>query len=96
MRSRYCAYVRKDPAYLARTSHPVLRSKLRIRDLQASFALAWCGLEIVACSGGGPDDREGTVHFRARYRAGGSEQVHDERSRFVRIGNEWLYRDGRA
>jgi len=96
MRSRYCAFVRRDAAYLARTSHPILRSKLNARELQASFALKWSGLEIVAVSGGGADDNEGKVHFKARFLADGREQIHDEHSRFVRIAGEWLYRDGKA
>lgn len=96
MRSRYCAFVRRDAAYLARTSHPMLRAKLNARDLQASFALPWSGLEIVATTGGGPDDQEGTVHFRARFRTPRGEQVHEERSRFIRLGGEWVYRDGKG
>jgi SEC-C motif-containing protein len=96
MRSRYCAFVRRDAGHLARTSHPLLRSKLSARDLHSSFALEWCGLEIVATTGGGEADQEGMVEFRARFRSGGKEQVHAERSRFVRIAGEWLYRDGKG
>lgn len=89
MRSRYCAFVRRDLAYLLRTSHPRLRAKLRMDDLQRTAALGWSGLTVVATSGGGTDDREGMVHFRAAY-AGG---VHEERSRFIRGPEGWLYRD---
>lgn len=89
MRSRYAAFVRRDLAYLLRTSHPRLRAKLRMDDLQRTAGLGWCGLTIVATSGGGDADREGMVHFRASY-AGG---VHEERSRFIRGPEGWLYRD---
>lgn len=95
MRSRYAAFVKRDAAYLMRTSHPLQRGRCDPRSLRASFALGWCGLEIVASAGGGAGDREGMVHFRASFRAAdGSVQVHDERSRFSRAGGAWVYRDG--
>lgn len=96
MRSRYSAFLRKDVPYLIRTSHPLLRAKVDVRLLRQSLALDWCGLEVVAVSGGGPDDQAGEVHFRARFRHAGQEQVHEERSRFVRIDGEWVYRDDRG
>jgi SEC-C motif-containing protein len=97
MRSRYAAFVRRDAAYLIRTAHPVERARLDARSFRASFALAWEGLEIVACERGWPDDRDGVVHFRARYRGpDGVARVHDERSRFARAGGAWVYRDGRG
>lgn len=96
MRARYSAYARGDAAFLARSSHPLLRSRLKAKDLQASFAIAWCGLEVVATSAGGPADPEGLVHFRAHYRRDGREQVLEERSRFARVEGAWVYRDGRG
>jgi SEC-C motif-containing protein len=95
MRSRYAAFVARDAAYLQRTCHARLRADYDARGLQASFALDWCGLEIVAVSGGGPGDRAGMVHFRAWWRdLAGVRQCHDERSRFVReAGGAWVYRD---
>lgn len=96
MRARYSAYARGDAAFLVRSSHPLLRSRLKAKDLQASFAIAWCGLEVVATAAGGPADREGMVHFRARYRLGDRDQVLEERSRFGRVDGAWVYRDGRG
>lgn len=98
MRARYAAFARHDAAFLMRTAHPMQRRQYDPRSLRASFALDWCGLEIVATSAGGPDDREGMVHFRASYRAaGGPMQVHDERSRFSRAADgAWVYRDARG
>ena len=97
MRARYAAFVRGDAAFLLRTSHPLLRARLDMADLRASFALAWLGLEIVACERGGPADADGLVHFRARFRGpDGREQVHDERSRFSRADGCWVYRDARG
>ncbi len=97
MRSRYSAFVKRDAAYLSRTSHPQLRAKLSVRELQRSFALGWSGLEIVATAAGGETDQEGVVHFRARYLVDGRDQVHDECSRFVRDRDRtWVYRDDRG
>lgn len=94
MRSRYAAFVKRDAGYLARTSHPLLRAKLVAKDLRASFALAWVRLAIIATHGGGAGDRQGMVHFRATWKdAAGAEQTHEERSRFVRDGGAWVYRD---
>lgn len=97
MRARYCAFVRRDAAFIVRTSHPMERAKVDMRSLRISFALSWLGLEIVACERGQPEDSDGLVHFRARYRGpDGREQVHEERSRFSRAGGAWVYRDGRG
>ncbi len=97
MRARYCAFVRRDAAFLIRSSHPLDRAKLDMAGLRASFALAWLGLEIVACEGGGEADSEGMVHFRARCRTrDGREVEHVERSRFIRAGGAWVYRDARG
>lgn len=97
MRARYSAFVRRDAAFIVRTSHPLERSKVDMRSLRGSFALTWLGLEIVASERGGRADSDGMVHFRARYRGpDGREQVHDERSRFSRAGGAWVYRDGRG
>lgn len=94
MRARYAAFVKRDAAFLMRTSHPMLRSQFDARSLRQSFAMGWCGLEIVATSAGTIDDSEGMVHFRASWRtADGSLKVHDERSRFSRAGGAWVYRD---
>jgi SEC-C motif-containing protein len=96
MRSRYTAYVRKDIAHLTRTSHPLHRAKMDARGILGPAAPAWCGLEIVATRAGGAGDSEGVVHFRASYRTRDGVQTHEERSRFIRIGGSWVYRDDRG
>ena len=97
MRARYAAFVRRDAAFIIRTSHPLERAKVDMRSLRGSFALAWLGLEIVGCERGQEADHDGVVHFRARYQGvDGRELVHDERSRFSRAGGAWVYRDGRG
>jgi SEC-C motif domain protein len=97
MRARYAAFVRRDANFLMRTSHPMQRSRIDPRSLRQSFALDWCGLEILDTIAGGPADREGMVHFRASWRGtDGTVQVHDERSRFSRAGEAWVYRDDKG
>ena len=92
MRSRFSAFARKNAAYLLRTLHPLERSKPRAGDFRAAFALTWTHLEVLATRDGGPDDTTGMVHFRAHYQGG----VLEERSRFFKVGGEWLYRDGKG
>jgi SEC-C motif-containing protein len=93
MRARYSAFARGDTAFLIRTSHPMDRARQDPRALRAACAAGWSGLEIVAVAGGGPDDRDGMVHFRACHRGG----MLEERSRFIRDrSGAWIYRDGRG
>jgi SEC-C motif-containing protein len=92
MRSRYAGFVRRDIPYLVRTSHPMLRARLTPKDFKRTFDLGWTGLQIVAVEAGGVDDTTGMVHFRATHQRG----VHEERSQFVRIAGEWLYREGKV
>lgn len=91
MRSRYCAFVELDEAYLLRSWHPATRP--------ASVAfepdLRWVGLEIVAIEAGGADDRDGVVEFRAHHRRGTEPDVLHEVSRFRRQDGAWLYVRGR-
>ncbi|MCX4910034.1 YchJ family protein [Streptomyces sp. NBC_00878] len=83
MRSRYCAFVKRDEAYLLRTWHP------RTRPARVEFdpGMRWTGLEILGTGEGTAFHSTGTVTFRASY-AGGS--LH-ERSRFERVGGAWVY-----
>ena len=90
MRSRYSAFAVGDPAYLLSTWH----STTRPRTLELDAAVRWTGLEVLATTGGGPFDVEGTVTFRAHARAGGEDHVQAERSRFRRVDGRWVYVDG--
>ncbi|MFJ3673114.1 YchJ family protein [Streptomyces sp. NPDC090106] len=86
MRSRYSAFVTRDPAYLLRTWHP--RTRPALLDLDPG--MRWTGLEILGATDGTAFHSAGTVEFRASY-AGGS--LH-ERSRFERVDGAWVYVDG--
>ncbi|MEU5510637.1 YchJ family protein [Streptomyces fungicidicus] len=86
MRSRYCAFVRQDAAYLLRTWHP----RTRPERLDLDPGMRWTGLEILDTTGGSAFHTTGTVTFRASYRGG---SLH-ERSRFERVDGAWVYVDG--
>lgn len=94
MRSRYSAYAVGETDHVFRTWHPRTRPDDLGSDLETDPELTWLGLEIVAVSGGGPDDAEGEVEFRARYRTTDEEGALHERSRFTRRAGRWVYVDG--
>lgn len=88
MRSRYAAFAVRDVAYLADTWHPSTRPR-KIRD---DPAREWTGLEVVATSGGGMLDADGTVEFFAHHRTpGAGDDVLHEVSTFSRVDGRWVY-----
>jgi SEC-C motif-containing protein len=92
MRSRYSAFSVGDAAYLSASWH----SSTRPSKLTLDPGLRWERLEIVTTTGGGLLHNDGTVEFRAHYRAdGGARGVLHEVSRFVREDGKWTYLDGR-
>ncbi|MDQ0603074.1 SEC-C motif-containing protein [Streptomyces canus] len=86
MRSRYCAFVQQDAAYLLRTWHP----RTRPASLDFDAGMRWTGLEILGTGDGSAFHSVGTVTFRASFRGG---SLH-ERSRFERVDGAWVYVDG--
>jgi SEC-C motif domain protein len=88
MRSRYCAFVREDAAYLLATWDPGTRPP----GVEFEPGLKWLGLEVrdhrVV------DDSHAEVEFVARSRLGGRAHRLHERSRFVREDGRWYYVDG--
>lgn len=90
MRSRYCAFVLLDAAYLLRTWH----SSTAPAALDLDPELQWRRLDIMATSGGGPMENRGTVEFKAWFRHGSERGTHHELSRFVREDRRWFYVDG--
>ncbi|MFE3188264.1 YchJ family protein [Nocardia sp. NPDC059240] len=89
MRSRFSAFAVHDEAYLLRSWDP----ETRPADVEFDPALRWDRLEILTATGG-PFHTEGTVEFRAHYRAGGAAGELHERSRFRRDHGAWVYLDG--
>jgi len=95
MRARYSAYVGVNLDFIFISTHPDYRRRY---DPDATRAWAeksdWLSLEIVATSGGGPADTEGTVEFIARYREGGIVRQHHESASFVRYEGAWSFTEG--
>lgn len=91
MRSRYCAYVLGDAAYVLASWHPDTRPQTL--DLEDTASTRWLGLDVKRHT---PlDADQATVEFVARYRVGGGSafRLH-EISRFVRQDGRWYYVDG--
>lgn len=86
MRSRYCAFVKGDAAYLLRTWHP----RTRPASLELDPGMRWTGLEILGTRDGSAFHSTGVVEFRASYRGGSLHEV----SRFSRVDGAWVYVDG--
>lgn len=95
MRSRYSAYANGAIDYIVATHDPATRDEVN-RDEVARWSSEseWSGLTIVATEAGGESDDEGVVEFIARYRVGGAEHAHHERSQFRKLDGRWHYIDG--
>lgn len=91
MRSRYSAYALGQPDHLFRTWHPATRPA----DVTPEPSIRWVGLEVTATEGGGEDDAEGVVEYRAHWLSGtgsaAQRGVLGERSLFRRRAGRWLY-----
>lgn len=87
MRSRYTAFSVGDVRHLRLTWHP----RTRPDDLELDPGLRWTELEVLGASGGGAEDDDGEVEFRAHWRQGRERGSLHERSAFVRRGGRWVY-----
>ncbi len=87
MRSRYSAFGERDADYLLYSWHPATRPDSVSFDPER----VWLGLDVVSCVDGGVHDDAGVVHFRARFRHDGVEDVQEEHSHFSRVDNRWVY-----
>lgn len=87
MRSRYTASAVGDADYLFRSWHP----RTRPQDVTLEPDVVWTGLQIVASTGGQPDDDTGTVEFIASYVQDGVSGSLHENSQFAKRARRWLY-----
>jgi SEC-C motif-containing protein len=90
MRSRYSAFVLGVGTYLLASWHPSTRPA----DLDLDDGPTWRRLQIVDIVGGGADDADGVVEFRAAYRSAQGTGLLHERSQFVREDGRWYYLAG--
>ncbi len=96
MRSRYCAYALQKADYIMRTTHPENPSFQKNREqwkqeiLHFSRFTEFMGLEIVNFTDGA---QESFVTFIAFLKQNGHPVQLKEKSQFVKIGKQWLYRE---
>ncbi len=97
MRSRYSAYVMKEIAYLQTSLHPDHRADFNEKSTREwAERSEWHKLDILATSGGGPDDEEGKVEFIVEFSDSGTKHDHHERSTFRKVDNTWYLVDGQV
>jgi SEC-C motif domain protein len=95
MRSRYSAYAllhsggvpsKSMHQYLLSSWHPgTVPDDLELNRMQ------WIGLDVLDALN---DAETGVVEFKAWFKSNGKAQCVHERSRFVKLGDAWLYLDG--
>jgi SEC-C motif-containing protein len=97
MRSRYSAHSRVDTAYLKQTLHPSERTPRDEAETQQwAKQNTWKKLEIVATEKGIALDTDGKVEFKAYYEdERGILRCHHEKSKFLKLDNQWYYVDGK-
>ena len=89
MRSRYCAYVMADAAYLLASWHRTTRpARLHLADEETK----WVGLEVMRHAA--IDGDSAIVEFVARFKLRGRAGRLHETSRFVCEHGRWYYVDG--
>jgi SEC-C motif-containing protein len=95
MRSRYSSVVLNQIDHLEATHAPELKEEFN-RSWAEGMArdAKWQGLEILAVTGGGPEDETGVVEFAARFKLEGSDRLHHERSQFRKEAGRWVYVSG--
>jgi SEC-C motif-containing protein len=99
MRSRYCAFARRDEAYLLRTMHPDHANleegvEAFARSLRGAFGrYRYAGLRVLDRRPPGADGLAEVLFF-ARVFEGAREQSFVERSYFARDGGGWRYLAG--
>ncbi|MEO6867252.1 MAG: YchJ family metal-binding protein, partial [Gaiellales bacterium] len=92
MRSRYSAFATGDVDWIMDSHHADTVDEIDREQVEEwSGGSEWLGLRIRSTEAGGADDDEGSVTFRARYRAQGQQVDHTEIAHFEREGGEWRF-----
>ena len=92
MRSRYTAFVTNDVDWIMDSHHPDTVGEINRDEVeQWSSSSEWLGLQVRDTEAGGPDDDEGSVTFRARYKVQAQQIDHVEKAHFERDGGEWRF-----
>ena len=92
MRSRYCAFVKQEIAYLKETTWPANQKHFDEAGYTARAADSiWLGLTIHAAEDGLEIDARGTVTFTAKSMINGVIDEHTEKSLFKKKNDKWYY-----
>jgi SEC-C motif-containing protein len=92
MCSRYTAFATGAIDWIMDSHHPDTVDEIDRDEVERwANGSEWLGLKIRDTEAGGPEDDEGVVVFRARYKVQGQQVDHVERARFKRDGGEWRF-----
>lgn len=91
MRSRYTAFTKANGDYLMLSHHSITRPENSNEIVTWARSVKWLRLEILSSTGGGEDDSEGTVTFKAHFKEKGKKRFIHEDSKFVRESGNWMY-----
>lgn len=87
MRARYSAFATGHRGFLIDSWH----STTLPEDVRLDPAQEWTSLDVLATTGGGMLDQDGTVEFDAHWRRGDRRGQLHEVSRFLREHGRWVY-----
>lgn len=93
MRSRYCAFVKQEFAYLIATHHSDHLQGLTLTLLQQASQPHWLGLSVLASSQNA-DNTQGSVTFKAWYKEEAAIDAIYENSEFIFEDRQWFYTKG--
>jgi len=93
MRSRFTAYALGKAKYLHSTLCAAQRGDGEMTAEEINAA-TWQSLDIRDTEAGLEGDDAGVVEFVARYKTGGEQHAHHERSTFCREDGRWVYESG--
>lgn len=93
MRSRYCAFVLKDFAYLKKT-HDIQTYDPQLEKANEEWANA-VQFECLTILKTEESGNKGMVEFKVSYQENGESKSHHEISRFRKQAGRWFYKEGR-
>ncbi len=97
IRSRYCAFVKHEIAYVTGTHHPSTIETYSEKETEKwAKESEWLGLDIKNVECGGAEDEEGTIEFMARYKIDGQLHEHHEISELKKHDGKWKFVDGKT
>ncbi|MCQ8211742.1 YchJ family metal-binding protein [Cetobacterium somerae] len=92
MKARYNAFENGDIEFIVETHYIETKENMDIEETR-KWALnsEWLGLEIISTEKGTENDIEGIVEFKAFYKEKGKETIHHEKSKFIKVNDQWFY-----